>query len=418
MRKFGEAHRHEMRVVASVLPFKVNDYVLDELIDWSAGTADPIFRLTFPSRELLPDDMFNAISKLIGDGAARAEIESAAAELRRRLNPHPSGQVLNVPTLDDVALPGLQHKYAQTLLVFPSQGQTCHAYCGYCFRWAQFVDNAEFRFSGSQPQDMVDYLQRNTEITDVLLTGGDPLIMSTPVLRRWVEPLLSSQLDHVATIRIGTKALAYWPARITDEDDAAQLLGLIETCAEAGRHVAIMMHVSHARELSTDRARRAIAALRSAGATLRAQAPIVAHVNDSAADWAQMWQAMVALGVQPYYTFIDRDTGAHAYFAVPIARALAIHAGAQRQVSGLGRSARGPVMSATPGKILVDGEATVGGRRVFVLKMFHARDPDLVGQIFFAEHSVSATWIDGLRPAFADRWPWQPPPPSGATCEP
>jgi hypothetical protein len=120
-----------------------------------------------------------------------------------------------------------------------------------------------------------------------------------------------------------------------------------------------------------------------------------------------MWQAMVSLGIAPYYSFVERDTGAMAWFEVPLARALAVHTGALRRVGGLARTARGPVMSATPGKIVIDGEATVGGERVFVLRMLQARDPALTGRVFFAHHSADATWIDGLRPAFAPHWPWE-----------
>lgn len=396
-----------MRVVASVLPFKVNDYVLDELIDWDAGEDDPMFRLTFPVRELLPDDIFSAMSALLRSGASAAEIDNAAVEFRQRLNPHPSGQLLNVPSREGNDLPGLQHKYAETLLVFPSQGQTCHSYCGYCFRWAQFVGPGGFRFSGPNPAVMTGYLADHPEITDVLFTGGDPLVMSSDVIARWVEPLLAPELEHVRTVRIGTKALAYWPARMTEGSEATDLLRLIERCVAAGRQVAVMAHITHDRELSTDAARQAVSALRSAGAVVRAQAPIVAHINDTAQDWSRMWTSMVGLGIQPYYTFVDRDTGAHTYFRVPLERALAVHTGAQRVVSGLARTARGPVMSASPGKILVDGEATVAGRRVFVLKMLQSRDPALVGRIFFADHDSDATWIDGLRPAFDDHWPWE-----------
>ena len=409
LRDCGEQSKHEMRVVASVLPFKVNQFVMDELIDWTAVPDDPIFRLTFPAREMLPAYIFDAVSPLVLAGATRSEIASVVGGLRRDLNPHPSGQLThNVPVFDRLAQTGMQHKYRETLLVFPSQGQTCHSYCGYCFRWAQFVGDSDLKFSCRDPRQMTEHLRRHPEISDVLLTGGDPLVMSTVVLRRWVEPLLARDLDHVSTIRLGTKALAYWPHRITDDADGPDLLALVRQCVDAGRTVAVMMHVSHPRELENERTRRAVALLRSAGATLRAQAPVVRHVNDSAPVWARMWVSMVRLGIAPYYMFVERDTGASAYFEVPLARALAIYADAQRQVSGLARTARGPVMSATPGKIVVDGEATVAGQRVFAMRLLQARDPDLVGRVFFAHHSDTAVWIDDLRPAMSTHWPWDP----------
>jgi len=408
LEKLAEQQRHEIRVVSTILPFKVNNYVLDELIDWSAVPDDPIYRLTFPSREMLPPDMFDAMSDLLRAGADRKQLLAAAAKWHQDLNPHPSGQrEHNAAELAGTPVAGLQHKYRETLLVFPSAGQTCHSYCAYCFRWAQFVGEADLRFAARRPDDMVDYLRGHAEITDVLLTGGDPLIMATRVLAGWVNPLLDPVLAQVANIRIGTKALTYWPYRITTGPDADDLLRLIETCAAAGRTVAVMMHVSHPRELENDAVVAAVARLRSAGATLRAQAPIIRHVNDSAETWATMWRHMVRLGIQPYYTFVERDTGANAFFEVPLTRALTIYQQAQRTVSGLARTARGPVMSATPGKIAVDGETVINGRRVFVLSMLQARNPELVGSSFFAEHSETAVWIDDLRPAFSPSWPWE-----------
>jgi KamA family protein len=400
--------RHELRVVSSVLPFKVNDYVLDTLIDWTKAPDDPIYRMTFPARAMLPNDMFDTMSALIASGAGTAEVTRAATAARLRLNPHPSGQLeQNVPELDGRPVAGLQHKYRETALMFPSNGQTCHAYCGYCFRWAQFVGMPDLRFSVADDQAVFEYLARHREISDVLITGGDPLIMSTPVLRRSVEPLLDARFEHVSSIRIGSKAVAYWPYRITSGSDADELLRLFELCVARGKNVAVMMHVSHPRELETEPAQRAIARLRSAGVTLRAQAPIIGHVNDDPQAWSRMWSLMVRLGVHPYYAFVERDTGAHEYFAVPLARAVDIFQQAQRSVSGLARTARGPVMSATPGKIIVDGTTSIDGQQVFVLRLLQARRPELVGQPFFARWSGTATWIDELEPAFAERWPWE-----------
>src|SRR5258708_17322317 len=109
-----------------------------------------------------------------------------------------------------------------------------------------------------------------------MLTGGDPLVMATSVLGFWVEPLLAPELEHVSTIRIGTKALTYWPHRLMSRD-GPELLRLVEECVESGRNVAVMMHVSHPRELDTALAQEAVRLLRSAGATPRAQAPIIRH---------------------------------------------------------------------------------------------------------------------------------------------
>ncbi|MYW99397.1 lysine 2,3-aminomutase [Streptomyces sp. SID8378] len=397
-----EPYVRDLRVVGSVLPFKVNEYVADELIDWSAAPDDPIFRLTFPHRDMLPPDVFDRMAALVDGDAPRDELRRAAAEAQLELNPHPGGQLeANVPMLDGRRLDGLQHKYAETVLVFPSQGQTCHSYCGYCFRWAQFVSQSSLRQALRDPADLTGYLAQHPEVTDVLFTGGDPMIMRTDVVRRWVEPLLADDARAVRTLRFGTKALSYWPARFTTGPDADDLLRLFEQAVAAGRHVAVMAHFSHPRELETDAVREAVARIRSTGAVIRAQAPLVAHVNDDAAAWARMWQQQVELGIVPYYMFVERDTGARNYFGLPLARALEIYTEAISGVSGLARTARGPVMSAGPGKVMIHGTADVGGERAFVLSFLQARRPDWVGRPFFAAWDEQAQWYDDLKPLSA-----------------
>jgi hypothetical protein len=98
--------------------------------------------------------------------------------------------------------------------------------------------------------------------------------------------------------------------------------------------------------------------------------------------------------------FVERDTGARNYFEVPLGDALRIFQQAYGAVSGLARTVRGPIMSASPGKVLVDGVAKIHGEDVFVLKFIQARDPQLVNHIFFAKYDAQAMWLDHLRPAF------------------
>ncbi len=116
------------------------------------------------------------------------------------------------------------------------------------------------------------------------------------------------------------------------------------------------------------------------------------------------------MGMIPYYMFVERDTGPQDYFAVPLARGYQIFRNAYRSVSGLCRTVRGPSMSATPGKVCVDGIAETAGEKVFVLRMIQARDPSLVGEPFFARFDPDATWLTDLVPAFADRFPFEPDP--------
>ena len=399
----SKADRDTIAAVSAVLPFRVNSYVCDELIDWSRVPDDPMYQLVFPQRGMLADSDFEQMLGLVQRGASSGEIKEAARPIQLRLNPHPAGQMeLNVPRLEGETVEGMQHKYRETVLFFPTQGQVCHAYCTYCFRWAQFVGLDGMKFVSREAEKLVQYLHAHPSVTDVLFTGGDPMVMKTAVLRRYIEPLLEANIENLRSIRIGTKAPAYWPQRFVTDDDADDLMRLFEQVTAAGKHLSVMAHFSHPVELSTNIAQRAVRRILSTGAAVRCQAPLIRHVNDDAAAWASMWQHQVELGATPYYMFVERDTGARRYFEVPLARALEIYNEAIRRVSGLARTVRGPSMSATPGKVLVDGVAEVGGRKVFVLKMLQGRDPDWVNRTFFAEYDRAATWLDDLVPALGE----------------
>ena len=386
--------RFAIRVVSSVLPFRVNDHV-----EWDRVPNDPIFQLVFPQRRMLSEEHFARVAALVRRSSGKEELGAVVDEVREELNPHPAGQQEhNVPLFRGRPLAGVQHKYRETVLFFPSQGQTCHAYCSFCFRWAQFVGAKGQRFSETDASQLHDYLAEAPEVTDLLVTGGDPMIMKAKVLQRYLAPLLEPRLEHVQSIRIGSKALSFWPQRFVTDEDADQLLRLFERLVAAGKHLAFMAHFDHWREFDNDICHRAIGRLQDAGVVIRAQAPLLAHINDGADIWATMWRNQVRLGIVPYYMFVERDTGARAHFEVPLARAYEIYSSAMRRLSGLARTARGPSMSAGPGKVEVQGVTEVDGEKVFVLRFIQARNPDWVQRPFFARYDERATWLDQLRP--------------------
>jgi KamA family protein len=413
----GAEERLAVRAVATVLPFRTNDYVIESLIDWTAAPDDPIYRLVFPQADMLAPDDIGPIAELLARDAPQREIQAAAHAVRMKLNPHPAGQLaLNIPAVAEEPLPGVQHKYPETVLVFPKQGQTCHAYCTYCFRWAQFVDEPDLKMATGDMTRVTSYLRAHPEVTSVLITGGDPMIMSDAVLRRYIEPLLADDLGHIESIRIGTKSLAYWPQRFVTDPDADDTMRLFEEVAAAGKSLALMAHFSHPRELEPPLVVEAVRRIRSAGGVIRTQAPLIRSINDDECTWATMWRTQLRMGMVPYYMFVERDTGPQGYFAVPLARAAEVFRDAYSSVSGLCRTVRGPSMSATPGKVCVDGTAEIAGEKVFVLHMIQARDPSLVGRPFFARFDPRAVWLSDLEPALGSQFPWdvqEPPEPPG-----
>ncbi|WP_163779801.1 KamA family radical SAM protein [Myxococcus vastator] len=403
--------RLAVQAVAHVLPFRTNSYVVDELIDWDAAPADPIYRLVFPQADMLPADDVARMADLLRSGASTLELNAAANQIRARLNPHPAGQMeLNVPKLaNEEPVPGLQHKYKETVLIFPKQGQTCHAYCTYCFRWAQFVGDADLKFASREIEPLVSYIRAHPEVTNVLFTGGDPMIMTESVLAKYIEPLLD--IEHLEAIRIGTKALAYWPQRFVTDSDAGDILRLFEKVVASGKSLAFMAHFSHPNEMAPDIVQEAVRRIRGTGAVIRTQAPLIRTINDTPDTWERMWRTHLRHGMVPYYMFVERDTGPQDYFAVPLAEAYDIFRNAYQRVSGLARTVRGPSMSATPGKVCVDGVAEIAGEKVFVLHFIQARDPELVGRPFFAKYDEKASWLFDLKPALgATHFPWEQPP--------
>ena len=401
--RLSEESIEAIDVVGSVLPFKTNNYVVDNLIDWDNAQNDPIFILTFPQKEMLRPHHYERMLETINRGASKAEIKDVANEIRLELNPHPAGQLdHNVPRVNGEKVFGMQHKYRETVLFFPGQGQTCHAYCTFCFRWPQFVGMDELKFASRQAESLVQYVSDHPEVTDVLFTGGDPLIMKTKILEAYIRPLLESNLDNLMNIRIGTKALAYWPFRFLKDDDADDLLNLFADVKKAGKHLAFMSHFNHPAELVHPAVEEAITKIISTGAMIRTQSPLLKNINDSAETWAEMWKKQVSLGCVPYYMFIARNTGADHYFSIPLVETWKIFREAYQLVSGISRTVRGPSMSCLPGKMQILGVNRIKGEEVFTMRFIQGRDPDWVAKSFFAKYDENATWYTDLKPAFGD----------------
>ena len=402
--RLGEEQVQSIRIVSEVLPFKTNNYVVNELIDWENFQDDPMYILNFPQKDMLKPEQYRTLADMVAKGTSKAHLAKYVEEIRLNLNPHPAGQLEhNVPSLKGKVLTGIQHKYRETMLFFPTQGQTCHAYCTFCFRWPQFTGLNELRFAMKQTKLVIAYLKDNPSISDILFTGGDPMVMKTEILEKYISSILDADLPHLKTIRIGTKSLSFWPYRFLSDPDAGELLDLFSRINERGFHLALMAHVNHPRELETDAVKEAIVRIRKTGTQIRTQSPLLKHINDDPDIWAQNWKTQVNLGIVPYYMFVARDTGAQAYFGVSLHRAHQIFTAAYQQISGICRTVRGPSMSAGPGKVRVAGVSEIRGEKVYVLEFLQGRNPAWVGKPFFASYDAEALWLDDLVPAFGEK---------------
>ena len=383
----------EIKIVSSIYPFKTNNYVLENLIDWSNVPNDPIFRLNFPHKEMLLEEDYEQLKYVKANGTPE-DFKELVYNIRMKLNPHPAGQTdLNGAFLDGVKLEGIQHKYKDILLFFPSQSQTCHAYCTFCFRWPQFINDLDFKIQSKEIDPLLAYLKENPQVTEVLFTGGDPMIMNSRVFASYIEPLL--EVETLKTIRIGTKALSYWPYKFTEDKDAEGMLEVLKKITDAGKHLGFMAHFNHPKELEPPVVKEAIDNLRSVGAEIRTQSPLMRNINNSAEVWTTMWEKQVQMNCIPYYMFLPRDTGAQHYFAESLDSALNIYRTAIRNCSGLASTARGPVMSMTDGKV----EILDADNNEYTLRYVKHRDEDLTYKTFRAQSLVDAPmWIDDLLP--------------------
>jgi L-lysine 2,3-aminomutase len=396
--------REAVQVMSHVMPFRTNQFVLDQLIDWHNVPDDPIFRLTFPRRDMLPAEEYAQLRELVLVKKNEAAIADMARRIQVRMYPRRASQATHdVPVLEDMPQRGLQHKYAETVQFFPSAAQTCHARCTDCGRRLRFGTMEAIQPDARAKAGLVAYLRAHPEVSDVLLTGGDPLAMPTNALAECIEPLLAPELAHIRSIRINTRSVAWWPHRFVTGSDSGDLLRLFERVAASGKHLAIMGHYNHPVELRNAVAQQAVRRLVGSGASLWMQGALMRHVNDDPASWAELWGTGARLGAIPHNMFTGRDMGPRDHFSVPLARAHEVFHAARQTLPGLAGSLDGPSMSISAGKVVISGIASINGEQLFALQFRAARNPDWTRRPFFARFDPDATRIDQLVPAFGHK---------------
>lgn len=239
---------------------------------------------------------------------------------------------------------GLEHKYDSTALLLVNE--VCAAYCRFCFRKRLFMDDNE-----EVTKDISEglaYIRQHPEINNVLLTGGDPLIMSTSKL----EPIIKQvrEIEHVQIIRIGTKIPAFNPMRLYNDDSLREMFRKYST---AEKRIYVMAHFNHPREL-TEEAVRGLDFLLKSGAIVVNQTPMIAGVNDDPDVLSELLNRLSYLGIPPYYVFHCRPTLGNRDYTLPIEQAYEIFELARMRGSGLAKRARF-VMSHATGKIEIVG---------------------------------------------------------------
>jgi len=235
----------------------------------------------------------------------------------------------------------------------------------------------------------VDYIREHKAINNVLVTGGDPLILSNRRLEEIISQL--RQIDHVKIIRIGTKMPAFYPFRITEDKE---LLEMLSKYSYNDRKIYIIVHFNHPREL-TNEAVKALNMLMKAGLVVVNQTPLLRGINDDPAILSQLFNNLAYIGIPPYYVFQSRPTAGNFSFSTPVEQSIDIFDLARIGCSGLARRAR-LSMSHHTGKVEILGKDDEHA----YFKYHRAFNPRLEGKFFACRRNPNAYWIDDYEDFF------------------
>jgi KamA family protein len=235
------------------------------------------------------------------------------------------------------------------------------------------------------------YIQNHKEITNVLLTGGDPLMLPTDRLEEIISRI--RQIEHVHIIRIGTRMPVYYPYRISEDPD---LLNVLEKYCTARKKIYMMTHFIHPNELS-DIAVDTCHMIQKTGVRMTNQFPLLRGINDKPEVLSDLLRKLSFYGVIPYYIFQCRPASGNKTFTVPIEEGYNIIERAKSKVSGLAKRARF-VMSHSSGKIEIIGKTAANT----FMKYHRAANDAESGKFMILKSNPKACWFDDYEEISSD----------------
>ncbi len=326
-------------------PMRVTPYYMS-LIDWD-DPNDPIRKMAIPSLE----------------------------ELNLQGSYDTSGEAENTK------MSGLQYKYKETALILATN--KCAMYCRHCFRKRLVgLQTTEIikRF-----EDAADYIKRNKQINNVLISGGDPLVLTNEV----IEKILSiiSDIQQIKFIRFGSRAPVTFPSRFEDEE----LLKILSRYSRPDRRIYIITQFNHPREI-TKNSIRAIDNLIKSGIILNNQTVLLKGVNDKPLILADLLNKLVSIGINPYYVFQCRPVKRVKHnFQLPLLKGIHIVENAKKICNGHSKRFK-YILSHKTGKIEILGE--FNGEIYF--KYHQAKNRKKLGKIFKKPINETIGWLDEL----------------------
>jgi lysine 2,3-aminomutase len=282
---------------------------------------------------------------------------------------------------DNTVVPGLQHKYPQTGLLLVTD--RCASYCRYCFR-KRLVGNDSDEIAPDYAR-VAAYIGQHPEMTNVLLSGGDSMVLSTEKLHRIMDHLLP--LPNLTSIRFGTKTIAFYPPRFADPE----LPGLFERILAAGKTPVIVAHFDHVGEIS-DEAVKNIQALRRVGVQFLNQSVLLNRVNADPDILAKTFGRLHEIGVRPYYLFQARPVKAASHFQLSLRDGVEIVRGLNARLSGIQKTFK-YIMSHVTGKIEI---LDVGDDDRIYMRYHQNKCAKKVGKLFSRPYVEGACWLDDL----------------------
>ncbi|TRO52191.1 KamA family radical SAM protein [Candidatus Bathyarchaeota archaeon] len=333
----------KLKQVAKIHPMRVSPYYFS-LIDWK-DPNDPIRKMVVPSLEELNLDGFY-------DTSGEAE---------------------------NTKMPGLQHKYAETALILSTN--RCATYCRHCFRKRLVglpTEEILKRF-----EDATEYIENHTEINNVLVSGGDPLVLGNDVIETFLKSL--TNIDHLSFIRFGSRTPVTLPSRFNDPE----LLALFKKYSHMDKRLYVVTQFNHPREVTLQSVS-AVNKILNTGVIMSNQTVLLKGVNDNPETLANLMDELVRIGVAPYYVFQCRPVKrVKHYFQVPICKGVRIVEDAKAKCNGHSKRFK-YIMSHKTGKIEILG--IMNGEIYF--KYHEAKDRKNLGIMFKRIVNEKAAWLD------------------------
>jgi len=336
----------KLKQIINKHPMRVTPYYMS-LIDWD-DPHDPIRKMAIPSLN----------------------------ELNLQGSYDTSGEAENTK------MSGLQYKYQETALILATN--KCAMYCRHCFR--KRLVGLQTKEIIERLEDAAEYIKQHEHINNVLVTGGDPLVLENGIIEQILSIL--SDIPQLKFIRFGSRAPVTFPSRFEDDE----LLSILSRYSRPDRRIYVVTQFNHPKEI-TKQSINAVDNLIKSGVIVNNQAVLLKGVNDNPMTLANLLNSLVSIGVNPYYIFQCRPVKRVKHnFQVPLCKGIEIIEKAKEHCNGHSKRFK-YIMSHITGKIEILG---IFDDEIY-FKYHQAKNRKNLGKIFKRPVDENAGWLDDFK---------------------